>query len=210
VGIVSDVHFIGDWNAGGPQLQSYHPIAQDPDHWLSFALHSGAYSPSLLGAARRAIADVDPDLAVYNLSTVDARIEQSAHNEVLVGQLLSVAALLGLLLALVGIYGVIANLALQRTQEIGIRMALGAQRRDVLWLILRNGAKLAAAGTAAGLLLAFALVRGLGAAMPDMPGQDPLLVGILALLLAAATLLASWVPARRATRIDPIIALREN
>jgi len=124
--------------------------------------------------------------------------------------LLEIAALLGLFLALLGIYGVVANLAIQRTQEIGIRMAMGAQNSSILWLILRNGLSLAAMGTGIGLVLAFALTRGLRAAIPEIPGQDPLLVGILAVLLVAATLLACWLPARRATRIDPIVALRDE
>jgi putative ABC transport system permease protein len=209
VGIVSDVKFVRNQDSGA-RFQSYHPLAQDPDHYLTFSIHTVGRPEPLLDAARRAITRIDPDVAVYNLVTVDQEIERSGSNMALVGQLLSVAALLGLLLALVGIYGVVAYLAAQRTQEIGIRMALGAQREAVLRLILFNGAKLAAAGTLVGLFLAYGLTRGLGVAMPDIPGQDPVLIVVMALLLVGATLLACWVPARRATRIDPVVALRDE
>jgi ABC-type antimicrobial peptide transport system permease subunit len=185
-------------------------LVQDPDHYLTFTLHSAGATASVSEEARRAITRVDPDLAVYGLMTVDQVIAMSESNMVLVEQLLSIAALLGLFLALVGIYGVVANLAVQRTQEIGIRMAVGAQTSSILWLILRNGAILAAAGTGIGLVLAFGLTRGLSLAMPEIPGQDPIMVAVLAVLLAGATLLACWLPARRATRINPISALREE
>jgi putative ABC transport system permease protein len=209
VGIAEDVRFVRNLNPLG-RLQSYHPLAQDPDHYLTFTLHTRSRPEPLVEASRRAVASVDADLAVYGLSTVDQIIERSGSNMVLVGELLSVAALLGLFLALIGIYGVVAYLAAQRTHEIGIRMALGAQSGEVLWLILRNGAKLALGGTAIGTVFAVALTFALGRALPDLPGQDPALIAGMALLLIAATLLACWIPARRATRIDPIDALRDE
>lgn len=210
VGIVGDVSFVRNANSGATHFQSYHPLAQDPDHYLTFTLHGVGAAESFAEEARSAITRVDPDLAVYGLMTVDELIALSGRDMVLMEELLSIAALLGLLLALVGVYGVVANLAVQRTQEIGIRMAVGAQTSSILWLILRNGAILAAAGTGIGLVLAFGLTRGLSLAMPDIPGQDPVLLAVLAVLLAGATLLACWLPARRATRIDPINALREE
>jgi putative ABC transport system permease protein len=117
-------------------------------------------------------------------------------------------AALGLLLSSIGIYGVIASLAAQRTQEIGIRTALGAQRGDVLWLIMRNGLRLAGIGTAIGLALAFALTYTLGKTLPEVPGRSPALTLGLSLLIVAVALVACWLPARRATQVDPIIALR--
>jgi len=210
VGIVGDVKYVRHQGSGEPRYQTYHPVAQDPDHYLTFTLHGTGAMAAIAEAARLAISRIDPDLAVYGLMTVDQVIDISDRNMVLVERLLEIAALLGLFLALLGIYGVVANLAIQRTQEIGIRMAMGAQNSSILWLILRNGLSLAAMGTGIGLVLAFALTRGLRAAIPEIPGQDPLLVGILAVLLVAATLLACWLPARRATRIDPIVALRDE
>ena len=124
------------------------------------------------------------------------------------GRLLTQMAVFGLLLSALGIYGVIANLTAERTQEIGIRMALGAQTRDVLWLILRNGPRLAALGTAVGLALTFMLLHVLGKAMPEVPGQNVWVVLCLAALLAAIAALACWLPARRASAVNPIEALR--
>jgi len=208
VGIVDDVRFPMTQRPETTRLQLYRPMTQDPEHWLAFAIHSQGAPGTLAEAARRAVAHVDPDLAIYNLGTVTSQLEKAQTNMVLVVQILSVAAILGLFLALVGIYGVVANLAVQRTQEIGIRMALGAQSGSVLWLILRNGARLAAIGTGIGLVLAFALCRGLSLALPFIDGRDPLLILMMAGLLVAATLLACWLPALRATRVNPVEALR--
>ncbi|HTU01148.1 MAG TPA: FtsX-like permease family protein, partial [Candidatus Sulfotelmatobacter sp.] len=206
VGIVNDIP--SPYVPALTPFQTYRPFAQDPDHWLSFSLLCKGAPSGMTDAARRAISRVDPDLAVYNLGTVDSIIEQLGSNFTLVEQLLTIAALLGLLLAVVGIYGVIANLAVQRTQEIGVRMALGARTGTVVWLILREGARLAAMGTGIGLVLAFLLTRGLSLALPTIPGQDPLIVVSLALVLAAAALLACSLPAVRATHVNPVDALR--
>lgn len=210
VGIVSDIQFPMIQDNSFTRFQVYRPFAQDPEHWLAFALHSVGDPGALAQAARLAVAKVDPDLAVYDLGTVASQLGRAQTNMVLVVQILSIAAVLGLLLALIGIYGVVANLAVQRTQEIGIRMALGAQPAAVLWLILRNGARLAAIGTGIGLVLAFALSRVLSLAMPFIDGSDPLLIVTMAVLLAAATLLACWLPALRATRVNPVEALRAD
>lgn len=113
-------------------------------------------------------------------------------------------AVLGLLLAAVGIYGVVANLATERTREVGIRMALGAQEGDVVWLFLGNGIRLALIGTALGLLGAYGLTKGLEHLLSDFPGGDPLIVGGVALLLVGVAILACWLPAQAATKIDPI------
>ena len=210
VGIVGDVRFPANPGPAMTQFQTYRPLTQDTEHWLTFTLRSQDRVGNLADDARKAAAQVDPDLAIYNLSTVDSAIEKAAANRFIVKDMLSVAAGLGLLLALVGIYGVVANLAVQRTHEIGIRMALGAQSRSVLWLILRNGTWLAALGTGIGLVLAFALSRGLSVVMPEIEGQDSLVILILAALLAGATLLACWLPALRATRVNPVEALRAD
>jgi ABC-type antimicrobial peptide transport system permease subunit len=205
---VNDVRLAGNPGPSMTQFQAYRPFNQDPEHWLAFTLQfDGAPSPVIEGA-RHAVARVDADLAVYNLGTVDSLIDESAANMRLIVQVLSIAATLGLLLSLVGIYGVVAHMAAQRTQEIGIRMALGASGGMVLWLILRNGARLALLGTGIGLLAAFAVGRALSLAIPSIPGQDPVVVVTLAVLMAAATLLACWIPALRATRVNPVEALR--
>ncbi len=135
-------------------------------------------------------------------------MEQVTQGFNLVSQLLGAFALVGLALSSVGIYGVIANLVAQRTPEIGIRMALGAQARDVLWLVLGQGVRLAAAGVLIGLACAWGLVRLLDALLPSVPGGDPAGIALVTVLLAAVALVACWLPARRATRVNPIEALR--
>jgi ABC-type antimicrobial peptide transport system permease subunit len=160
-------------------------------------------------ALRAAVRQIDADLPVYAIITARDSIEQQITSSfTLTAQMLAVFALVGLALSAVGIYGVIAFLAAQRTSEIGIRMALGAQSRDVLWLVLGQGLRLALAGTVIGLACAWGLVRVLEAILPAMKGTDPVAVAGVAALLAGVACLASWIPARRATRVDPIIALR--
>jgi predicted permease len=206
VGIVNDIP-----STYGPALtpfQAYRPFAQDPDHWLTFTLLCRGSPSGLADDARRAFARADSDLAVYAVGTVDSVIEQIGAGFTLVEQLLTIAALLGLLLAVVGIYGVIANLAAQRTQEIGIRMALGARTGTVIWLILREGVRLAAVGTGIGLVLSLLLTRGLTLSLPSIPGQDIPVIVALAAIVGAAALLACCLPALRATHVNPVDALR--
>ena len=109
-----------------------------------------------------------------------------------------------------GIYGVIANLTAERTQEVGVRMALGAQHGDVIWLFLRNGILLAVLGTVIGLGLSFALLQILAKSLALVPGNDPWTVVALAVVLSGTALLACWLPARRATKVDPVVALRAD
>jgi ABC-type antimicrobial peptide transport system permease subunit len=135
-------------------------------------------------------------------------MEQITRSFDMVSSMLGVFAFIGLVLSAVGIYGVIANLVAQRTSEIGIRIALGAQKGDVLWLVLGQGVRLALVGTAIGLACAFGLDQLLKAALPGIPGGDPAAVACVSVLMAAVAVFACWLPARRATRVDPIIALR--
>jgi predicted permease len=208
VGVVNDVRNPGDLVHPVTGFRIYSALGQQATHWLAFALSSAADSRALGEAVRRAIAKLDPDLAVFKLETAEENIRVITENYALAGSVLTAMALLGLLLASIGIYGVTANLAAQRTQEIGIRMALGAQSRDILRLILRAGAGAAAIGLAAGAAVSFALMRVLGAVMPEVPGQSLWVLGGAAALLAGVALLACWLPARKATKVNPLIALR--
>ncbi|MGH7996767.1 MAG: ABC transporter permease [Opitutaceae bacterium] len=208
VGVVDDVRFPGNPSVQPTRFQAYRPFAQDPQHWLALTVRSRGDSAGLARAVKGIVTGIDPDMALYGLGTVQGTIDRSSRNVDVVGWMLTFSALLGLLLALVGIYGVIANLGAQRTQEIGIRLALGAQVGAVVWLVLRAGLRLALIGTALGLALAFVIERGIGATMPEIPGEDPFIVVGLAALLMGAALLASWMPARRATRVNAVDALR--
>src|SRR5665213_2065322 len=148
------------------------PIYQEGSPWTTFTIRSKADPRPLEESVRRIVSKLNPDLAVYGMESAQERIGEWMANFALVSGVLTLMAVLGLLLSSVGIYGVIANLALQRTQEIGIRTTLVAQSSDVLWLILRNGLRLAAIETAVGLALAFTLTYVLGEAMPEVPGRS--------------------------------------
>jgi ABC-type antimicrobial peptide transport system permease subunit len=124
------------------------------------------------------------------------------------GRVLLQISILGLLLAGIGIYGVVANLASERTKEIGIRMALGAQPRGLVWLFVKNGITLALIGSAIGLTLSYLLLGFLGKMLTMVPGNDPRMVVAIAMLLVAVALFACWLPALRATRVSPTVALR--
>ena len=157
---------------------------------------------------RRAVAELDPEVPVNNLKPATKVVEQSLANYQLTGRLLGAFALLGLLLAVIGIYGVISGFVAQRTAEIGIRMALGAQVRDVLQLVLNQGLRLTLLGTILGLGGSWWIARFLRTAMPAMPASEPVTALAVAFILLAAALFACWLPARRATKVDPLVALR--
>jgi ABC-type antimicrobial peptide transport system permease subunit len=140
--------------------------------------------------------------------TVPEAADQFLRSFTVVNDPLGGFALLGLLLAAIGLYGVISNLVAQRTNEFGIRMALGAKPRDVLGLVLRRGVGLTLLGLVIGSVLASALNFALRASLPRMGGLDPLTIGLVALFLFGVALFACWLPARRATKINPVEALR--
>src|SRR6185312_14318744 len=157
---------------------------------------------------RKAMGILAPDLALNYLATIDEDTVQTYSYFTFLRRILVQIAGLGLLLAGIGIYGVVANLASERTKEIGIRMALGAPPAAIVWLFVRNGLYLASAGAALGLGAAYVLITMLGRVLPALPGKDPWMVVATALLLAGIALLACWLPARRATKISPTLALR--
>ncbi len=207
IGVVRDAGFVSNFSVPDTRLQVYRPLVQEPWGYLQIALR--ARNPEALAEPlRRAVADLDPDLPVADLRTVREAIDQAQHNFYIANQLLGGFAALGLILAAVGLYGVISNLVVQRTSEFGVRLALGASPAQIRRLVLDQGLRLAGVGAALGLLGSFALTRVLAAALPGLPGQDALTLATNLALLFAIALLACWLPARRATRVDPITALR--
>jgi putative ABC transport system permease protein len=162
---------------------------------------------TLLPAIRDAIHGVDPKLIITRAGTLDALVADSMAQARLIMMLLLVGALTTLLLGLIGIYGVLAYTVQQRTSEIGVRIAIGANPRQVVGMVVRQGAALALAGIAAGLLVAFALMRFLDALLFEVSPSEPIAFIATAVLLFLVALLASWLPARRAGRIDPVRAL---
>jgi putative ABC transport system permease protein len=159
---------------------------------------------------RQQLLTLDPEQPVYEVMTLLKIVDNTFGPKRLAVALLLTFAALSLLLAAVGLYTIISNSVAERTHEIGIRMALGASRANVLKLVLQNGLKLALSGLLIGLLAAFALTRLMVSILFGVSASDPLVFLNVSLLLIGVTLLASYFPARRATVVDPIIALRHE
>ncbi|HEY4249015.1 MAG TPA: ABC transporter permease [Lacunisphaera sp.] len=207
IGVVRDVQSAANFTNGETRLQVYRPLVQEPWSYVNLVVRSE--SPGALAdTVRRAVSEVDPDLPADQVATVRQFVDRTQHNLIVVGQMLIGFALLGLALAAVGLYGVISNLVAQRTTEFGIRLALGAQSGDILGDVLRRGLRLAFIGLALGLIGAYALARFLGSIMPRLATPDPIALAEVSLLLFIVTLVACWLPARRATKVDPMVALR--
>jgi predicted permease len=177
-------------------------------HAMNLAVRTQADPASLTSAVLADVHSLDPDLAVASIQTMTAVVHSSFTGPEFNMVLLGVLAGLALFLSAIGVYGVMAYAVAQRTREIGIRLALGAQRRDVLRLVIGQGIRLALAGVAFGLICAFALTRLLSSLLYGIKPTDSVtLVGVTSLLLGVA-FLACYIPARRAMRVDPMVALR--
>ena len=208
VGVVDNITLGRESYPPTSRLAIYQPWAQNSFRFLAITLHCARDPAALKEGLRKAVGRVEPNIALSVLMTADEMRAYDLLQYLLTRRMLLQVAGLGLLLAAVGIYGVIANLASERTKEVGIRLALGAQPRDVIWLFLGNGVRLALIGAALGLLGAFGLMQVLSHLISSFPGNDPWIVVAVALLLTCVALLACWLPARRATKVDPIAALK--
>src|SRR5262249_50889264 len=186
-----------------PFLQSRTPLAQ-----RTLYVRTATDPNSIIAAVRRAVQALDKDLPVYNVMTMTQQVDESLVQERLVAQLSSAFGVLALLLACVGLYGIMAYTVIGRTHEIGIRMALGAGRGHVLWLILKDTLWLVGLGLGIGLPAALGLTRWVSSLLYGITATDPGIFGGVALLLLAVALLASYLPARQATEVDPMVDLR--
>ncbi len=176
---------------------------------MSFAVRTARPDPmSLLPEVQAAVGGVNPNLPVANVRTLDQILAQSMARTSFTLVMLAIAAAVALALGLVGIYGVISYVVSQRTREIGVRMALGADRRDVSRMVLRQGLILAVVGVAVGLVAAVGLTRLMSSLLYGVEATDPVTFGVVAVMLTAVALVASYLPALRASRIDPLEALR--
>ncbi len=175
---------------------------------MNFEVRTAGEPTSFLAAIRQAVREVDGNLPLFDVKTQVEQVSQSLAQERLFAALLSFFGALALALAALGLYGVLAHSVAQRTKEIGVRMALGAEARHVLRLVIGQGMLLVCVGIAAGLILAYWLAKWLSGWLYDVGAADPLTYGAIALLLAVVALLACWIPARRATKVDPMVALR--
>ena len=205
VGVVGDVrHFGLDVD---PKPEMYVPFAQNPYFTTIYVVRSNQDAVSLLSAIRREIQAIDSAVPLANVRTFEQVIADSVAPRRLSVVLIGVFAGVSVLLASVGIYGVMSFLVVQRTQEIGVRMALGAQRGDVLKLILGRSLKLISAGAAIGLVVALMSTGALRALLYNVSAFDTPTFVLVTIFLAAVALAASYLPAMRATKADPMIAL---
>lgn len=209
IGVVGNVEMAANISQPDTVLQFYRPLVQEPWSFVTLAIRS-PQPAALADSIRRAVAEVDPDLAVDQVGSIREFVRRTQHNLIIVGHMLTGFALLGLILAAVGLYGVISHVVAQRTGEFGIRLALGATPRDVLNDVLRRGLSLAAVGLVVGLAGAWGLERFLASIMGRLAGSDPLALVMVAMVLLGVALVACWLPARRATKVDPLVALRSE
>jgi len=206
VGVVGDVLHKG---LDAPHtIQVYLPNTQFTDSMVILAVRTYNDPTSLAAAVRSEISTLDPQVPVSEVATMDEVVSASVANQRFGAVLFLLFGAIALVLTAVGIYGVISYGVAQRTHEIGIRLALGADKRKVLSLIVSEAMKPALLGAALGLCAAFGLTRLLTRLLYNVKPTDPLVFAAVLLLLIGVALLASYLPARRATRVDPVIALR--
>ena len=217
--IIGVVGHVKNWGLDSDDTQSlraqmYEPLRQFPDSEMPrFATDvrvalRGPGSPQQLNSIRSLVKSLDGQNLIHNPQMMNEAIAGSLSSRRFAMVLLDSFAVLALLMASLGLYGVISYLVERRTQELGIRIALGAQRSNVLRLVLGDGLKMAAGGVAIGLLAAFGLTRLLARMVYGVTTTDPITFGTIALVLIVVALLACYLPARRATKVDPLVALR--
>jgi putative ABC transport system permease protein len=186
----------------------FRPVNQDPPSHVSLVFRTATDSTSPAAMIQKQIAALDSNVPTGDVQTMNQRLSRMLSYPHLRAIILSTFAGLALLLAAIGLYAVLSQLIAQRTQEFGVRMALGAQRRDLLKLVIREGMVLTFAGLVAGMIVALSLTGFLSSLLYGVKATDPLTLAIVSLLLVLVTLLATYVPARRASRVDPMVALR--
>jgi predicted permease len=191
-----------------PQPLAYLPLAQNYSPAATMEARTSGQPETVISTVRGRVQSLDSNLALTNVQTIGELLSQGLWAPRMGAALLAVFGGLALLLAIIGVYGILSYSVNQQTREIGIRMAMGAQTGGVLRLVVGQGMRLAAAGLLLGLLVAFAAMRVLGSLLFGVSAQDPLTFGAVSLALALAAALACYIPARRATKVDPIIALR--
>jgi putative ABC transport system permease protein len=204
VGVAGDVRS----GEGGASPVMYLPYLQVGFPHMIFLVRTAGNPVRWAGALRSQVASIDKDQPPHDVTTLDELREKNLSTRRVNMLLLGVFAGLGLILASVGIYGVVSYSVSHRTHEIGVRMAMGAGRGDVLRLVVWQGLGLAAIGTGIGLAASLAVTRLLRTLLFGVKPADPLTLAAVSLLLPAVALLASYIPARRATKVDPMVALR--
>ena len=206
VGVVSDVHYMWIVKEEFPTI--YRSFRQAPPYYTTIMLRTPGDPLQFVSAVRSQIAGVDPNLPLYNIKPMDRLITESITGIAYVAAMMAVLGVIALVLASVGVFGVMSYSVSERAHEIGIRLSLGAQTTDILRMVLRSGMTLTVLGLAIGLPVAFALARALAALLFGVEATDPWSFIGLPLLLAGVAALACYLPARRAAHLDPLKALR--
>jgi ABC-type antimicrobial peptide transport system permease subunit len=208
VGVVGTVKQYGLESDG--KIAVYFPQQQQAGGSMFLAVRTASDPASLTGAIVREIHAVDPGVAVFQVRTMRERLVDALARQRFATTMLSAFALFALILAAVGVYGVMSYLVSQYTHDIGVRVALGARRANILWMVARQGAVLATLGIGAGVAGAAAMTRVMEGLLFAVSPTDPATFSALALTLAMIAMLATTIPALRATRVDPLVALREE
>jgi predicted permease len=207
-GVVRDAKIRDAWARAAPM--AYRPLRQQMDYVHSLEVRTAGDPRALLGQVRQAIAEVTPNWPVLEVATLADRVDRTLTDERLLAEIAAFFGVFSLLLASLGIYGLLSCAVAERTAEIGIRMALGARQSAVLGLFLREGLSLVVAGLAAGWPLALSGVRLIASVLFGVAAKDPITLAGAAGVMLAVALAATWAPARRAARVDPMVALRHE
>ncbi len=206
VGVVADTRDAGaDEDA---PIMMFMPVYQTTARFMDWAVEASVPLSTLVEPVRAAAQSVDPTIPVYDLMPLNALIDRTLGGDTIMAKIMSALAIIALILALGGVYGVMAYTVSQRTREMGIRLSLGAQRVNVMAMVVRQGTFLALLGIGFGLAVALGVTRGLSRFLFGVSPFDPLTYGVVAGVLLAAGVVATLFPARRATRVDPVVALR--
>jgi putative ABC transport system permease protein len=208
IGIARDVRGRGAREA--PRVETYIPYWQMTEPGMNVLLKAAGNPAQLVGPLRQAVASIDRNVPVSGVVTLDELVGGSIENPRFFATLAITFAFLALALAAIGIYGVMTYAVTQRTTEIGVRMAVGASTRDVFHLIVSDGLKVTGVGVAAGVAGSLLIARALSALLFGVRPTDPVTLGATAVVLLAVAAIACFLPARRATRVDPIVALRSE
>ena len=208
VGVVKDAKY---QDLGEPsQMAGYLPCTQNPGFYGNFLVRHapGASREAIIAQVRNSIHQINPNILVSNVRSLEEQVDSSIATPSLIAKLSAFFGILAVFLACLGTYGLLSYSVLRRTNEIGIRLALGAQTRVLLWMILRESVPLLALGLAIGLSIALISTEILNKLLYQLSPRDPMTFTVSAVIVTAMTILAAWIPARRATKVDPMVALR--
>jgi len=208
IGVVKDAKYnsLGE----GSALAAYFPCTQNVGFYGDFAVRyaPGANRREIVSRVRSSIAEINPNILVDSVSSLDEQVDRSIATQSLIARLTSFFGIIAVFLACIGIYGLLSYSVARRTSELGIRLALGAQSRTLLWLVLRESLLLLAVGLAIGIPISLTSTRVLKSLLFELSPLDPAAISVSIVAVAVMTLAAAWLPARRATQINPIQALR--